>query len=52
MAAIVPAAVRSKQVGADAVVANGLLRRFNVIYDYARQKLYLPPNAHFTELVR
>jgi hypothetical protein len=52
LVAIVPAAVRSKQAGADAVVANGLLRRFNVIYDYARQKLYIKPNSHFTGPVR
>lgn len=52
LVAIVPAAVRSKQAGADAVVANGLLRRFNVIYDYARQKLYIKLNARFAEPVR
>ena len=48
LVAIVPATVGSSKP-APAVVANGLLRRFNVIYDYASQKLYIKPNAHLTE---
>lgn len=48
-AAFADAAVRSKQKGADGVVANNLLRRFNLIFDYAGKKLYLKPNSHFVE---
>lgn len=40
-AMVTPAAVRSKQEGADAVVGNGLLSRFDVIFDYAHRKLHL-----------
>jgi len=43
------AEVRSKQKGADGVIANNLLRRFNLIFDYAGKKLYLKPNSHFNE---
>lgn len=46
-AAFVPAQVRSKQAGADAVVAAGLLNRFNLIFDYAHSILYLSPNKSF-----
>ena len=49
LAAFAPSEVRSKQKGADAVIANNLLRRFNLIYDYPRQKLYIKPNSHFTD---
>jgi hypothetical protein len=48
-AAFVAAEVRSKQNGADGVIANKLLRRFNLIFDYARHKLYVKPNSHFFE---
>jgi hypothetical protein len=34
---------------ADAIVANNALRRFNVIFDYARQRLLLRPNSHVAE---
>ncbi len=47
--AIVPAAIRSRQEGADAVVGNNALRRFNVIFDYANHKLHIRPNSHFLE---
>ncbi len=47
--AIAPAAVRSRQQGADAVVGNNALRRFNVIFDYANRKLHIRPNSHFAE---
>lgn len=46
-AAFAPAEVRSKQRGTDAVVANNLLRRFNLIFDYANKKFYIKPNSHF-----
>ena len=45
--AFAPAEVRSKQKGADGVLGNDCLRRFNVIFDYAHQKLYLKPNGSF-----
>jgi hypothetical protein len=40
-AAIVPAAIRSKQANADAIIGSGCLSRFNLIFDYPRQILYL-----------
>ena len=43
------AEMRSKQRDADGVIANNLLRRFNLIFDYAGKKLYLKPNAHINE---
>ncbi len=50
LVAIAPAAVRSSQdTSADAIVANNLLRRFNVIFDYAHAKLHIRPNTHFHE---
>ncbi len=42
--AFAPAAVRSKQPGADAVVGNGLLCRFNCIYDLGAGRLFVKPN--------
>ena len=42
---VTPAAVRSKQEGADAVVGNGLLSRFDVVFDYAHQKLHVRPRG-------
>jgi hypothetical protein len=47
--AFVAAEARSKQNGADGVIANNLLKRFNLIFDYARHKLYVKPNSHFFE---
>jgi len=46
-AAFTPAQVRSKQSGADGVIAGKLLRRFNLIFDYANKKLFLKPNSMF-----
>ncbi len=48
-AAFASAEVRSKQQGADGVIANNLLRRFNLVFDYANKKLYMRPNSHFHE---
>ena len=45
--AFAPAEVRSKQKGADGILGNDCLRRFNVIFDYAHQRLYLKPNGAF-----
>ncbi|MBN1355046.1 aspartyl protease family protein [bacterium] len=41
-----PAETRSKQPGADGVIGNGLLKRFNVIYDYRNGKLYSQAHHH------
>ena len=49
VAAFADAKVRSKQPGADGVLANNVLRRFNIIFDYANERLYLKPNGHFDE---
>jgi len=48
-ASFASAEVRSKQDNADAILGNGSLRRFNLIFDYANKKLYLKPNAHFKD---
>lgn len=41
--------VRSRQHGADGILCNNALRRFNLIFDYSRAKLYIKPNSHFSE---
>ncbi|MFC1483978.1 aspartyl protease family protein [Candidatus Neomarinimicrobiota bacterium] len=46
-AAFAPREVRSKQPGADAVLGNGVLRRFNLVFDYAGKRLYMQPNRQF-----
>ncbi|MBW1768572.1 MAG: hypothetical protein JRJ65_16200 [Deltaproteobacteria bacterium] len=48
-ASFAPAEIRSKQDNADAILGNGSLRRFNLIFDYANKKLYLKPNTHFKD---
>ncbi len=48
-ASFAPAEVRSKQDNADAILGNGALRRFNLIFDYSNTRLYLKPNTHFTD---
>jgi len=40
-----PAAVRSKQDGADGILGNGFIENFNVIFDYYRERMYLRPNG-------
>jgi hypothetical protein len=47
--AAAPAEVRSKQPGADAVVGNGLLHRFNCVFDYGAGRLYLRPRSQDRE---
>ena len=47
IAKIAPARVRSKQFGADAVIGNDALRRFNMIFDYSNKILYIKPNKYF-----
>jgi hypothetical protein len=48
-AAFAPFKSRSKQGNADGIVANHLLRRFNLIFDYQNKKLYIKPNSHFNK---
>lgn len=48
--AFAPAEIRSKQENADGVLGNNVLRRFNVIFDYERARLYIKPNEYFSEL--
>ena len=50
--AFAPAHVRSRQPGADGVLSNNALRRFNVIFDYKNERLYLKPNGHHGEPFR
>lgn len=38
---------RSRQEGADGILSNNALRRFNLVFDYARKKLYIKPNKTF-----
>ena len=44
-----PAKVRSKQEGADGILGNGCMSRFNTIYDYAHSRLYLKPSKYYGE---
>ena len=44
--------IRSKQDNADAIIGNGSLRRFNLIFDYSNKKLYLKPNSNFKDALR
>lgn len=48
-ATIAPAAIRSKQEDADAVLGCGALSRFNLIFDYAGKTLYIAPNKSFND---
>lgn len=43
------AAIRSRQQGADGILCDNALRRFNLIFDYSRAKLYIKPNGSFHE---
>ncbi|MCP4583091.1 MAG: hypothetical protein GY839_15890 [candidate division Zixibacteria bacterium] len=45
--AFAPAEVRSRQEGADGILANNALRRFNVIFDYSHETMYIKPNSYF-----
>ncbi|UCF71156.1 MAG: hypothetical protein JSW49_02440 [candidate division WOR-3 bacterium] len=47
--AFAPAEIRSKQDNADGIVGSNALRRFNIIFDYKRGRLYLKPNTHFNK---
>jgi len=45
--AFAPASVRSKQEGADGILGNDLIRRFNIIFDYPHSRLLIKPNQTF-----
>jgi hypothetical protein len=45
--AFAPAEVRSKQEGGDGILGNDFIRRFNIIFDYAHERLYLRPSKYF-----
>lgn len=47
MASIAAAEVRSKQKDADAILGCGSLNKFNIIFDYKRNKLFVKPNSKF-----
>jgi hypothetical protein len=51
-ASFADAKIRSKQNNADAILGNGSLRRFNIIFDYLNKKLYLKSNSHFKDVIR
>jgi hypothetical protein len=42
-----PAEARSKQQGADGILGNDCIRRFNVIFDYAHKRLHMRPSKYF-----
>ncbi len=45
--AFAPRTIRSKQEGADGVLGNRLIRRFNIIFDYPHSRLLIKPNKTF-----
>jgi hypothetical protein len=45
--AFAPAKVRSKQEGADGILGDDVIRRFNIIFDYPHARLYIKPNNTF-----
>ena len=49
LTAFAPAEIRSKQAGADGVLGNNAMRRFNLIFDYKNARLYIKANTYFTE---
>jgi hypothetical protein len=46
-AAFPHAATRSKQEGADGIIGNQLLRRFNLVFDYDADTIWIAPNEAF-----
>ena len=46
--AFAPAEVRSRQEGADGILGNDCIRRFNVIFDYPHNRLYVKPSKYFS----
>ena len=47
--AFAPAHIRSKQKGADGILGSASLRRFNLVFDYAHDTLWIKPNSHSSE---
>jgi hypothetical protein len=45
--AFAPAKVRSKQEGADGILGGGFVMRFNIIFDYTNERLYMRPSKYF-----
>ncbi len=43
--AYAPATTRSKQIGADGILGNGLFERFHVVFDYAGKQILVKPNS-------
>jgi hypothetical protein len=46
-AMVAPGEIRSKQVDADAIIGNDALRRFNLIFNYDKNMLYIKPSNYF-----
>ncbi len=46
--AFAPAGVRSKQEGADGILGNDCIRRFNIVFDYAHSQILIKPNTYFS----
>jgi hypothetical protein len=46
--AFAPAGVRSRQEGADGVLGNDFIRRFNILFDYPHQRLLIRPSRTFS----
>jgi hypothetical protein len=47
--AFAPAEIRSRQDKGDGILGDDVMRRFNVIFDYPRSRLFLRPNKTFDE---
>jgi hypothetical protein len=47
--AFAPAEVRSRQQGADGILGNDCIRRFNMTFDYPHNRLYIKPSKYFLQ---
>jgi hypothetical protein len=47
--AFAPREVRSRQEGADGIIGNDCIRRFNVIFDYPHERLLLKPSKYYAD---
>lgn len=47
--AFAPSEVRSRQEGADGVLGNDCIRRFNVIFDYPHNRLLIKPSKYLSQ---
>jgi len=43
------AKIRSKQEGADGILGNDFIRRFNIIFDYTNERLFVKPSKYFEQ---